>query len=114
MNLFQVTTLGQPLEVLKTHIAAHRQDTLRDALRKTWARGGFGAFYQGLIPWAWIEASTKGSILILASSEMERWSRSGLGTSPAIAGVLGGVAGGAAQSYLTMGTYGFFERKTRC
>lgn len=103
MNVFQVTSLGQPLEVMKTHVAAHRGDTLREAIRKTWSRGGFTAFYQGLIPWAWIEASTKGAILILASTEMERWSKSQFGVSPAVAGVLGGIFGGAAQSYLTMG-----------
>lgn len=90
------------MEVLKTHVAANRADTLRDAVRKTWARGGLTAFYQGLIPWAWIEASTKGAILILSSGEVERYSKS-KGASPAVAGVLGGVVGGAAQSYLTMG-----------
>lgn len=103
MNIFQVTTLGQPLEVLKTHVAANRHDSLLDGCRKTWARGGFTAFYQGLIPWAWIEASTKGAILILTSTEVERWSRSRFNASPAVAGVLGGIAGGAGQAYLTMG-----------
>lgn len=91
------------MEVLKTHIAANRQDSLRDAVRKTWHRGGFAGFYQGLIPWAWIEASTKGAILILASTEVERWSKSRLGVNSSIAGGLGGVAGGAAQAYFTMG-----------
>lgn len=45
------TTLGQPFEVLKTHMAANRQDSLRTAIRKTVKRGGFFGFYQGLIPW---------------------------------------------------------------
>ncbi|KAI8711085.1 hypothetical protein NCS52_01483900 [Fusarium sp. LHS14.1] len=103
MNLFQVTSLGQPMEVVKTHVAANRGDSLRTAVSKTWARGGVRAFYQGLIPWAWIECSTKGSILFLASNEVEYYSKIALGASPAIAGTLGGVAGGAAQSYLTMG-----------
>jgi hypothetical protein len=39
------------------------------------------------------------------SSEVEYYSKTSFGTSPAIAGFLGGVAGGAAQSYLTMGEY---------
>ena len=103
MNIFQVTSLGQPMEVLKTHVAANRHDSLRDAMRKTWARGGPVAFYQGLIPWAWLEASTKGAILILSSTEVERWSGKYLNAGPALCGVLGGVAGGAAQAYLTMG-----------
>lgn len=103
MNLFQVTTLGQPMEVLKTYVAANRQDTLRNAVRQTWLRGGFTAFYQGLIPWAWIEASTKGAILVLTSTEVERQCKSRFNANPATAGVLGGMAGGSAQAYLTMG-----------
>ncbi|KAI8188220.1 Citrate/oxoglutarate carrier protein [Colletotrichum sp. SAR 10_76] len=70
MNVIQVTTLGQPMEVIKTH--------------------------------AWLEASTKGAILVLTSTEVEYYAkRSGLGTE--IAGVLGGIVGGASQAYLTMG-----------
>ncbi|KAI8170071.1 Citrate/oxoglutarate carrier protein [Colletotrichum sp. SAR 10_70] len=69
MNVIQVTTLGQPMEVIKTH--------------------------------AWLEASTKGAILVLTSTEVEYYAkRSGLGTE--IAGVLGGIVGGASQAYLTM------------
>lgn len=59
-------------------------------------------FYQGLIPWAWIEASTKGAVLIFAASEIEdRTVKAGL--SPAVAGLLGGMGGGIAQAYATMG-----------
>ncbi|KAF9876535.1 hypothetical protein CkaCkLH20_05943 [Colletotrichum karsti] len=73
-----------------------------DAVKKTWGRAGFRGFYQGLIPWAWIEASTKGAILVLTSTEVEFYAkRSGLGTE--VAGVLGGIVGGASQAYLTMG-----------
>lgn len=57
------------MEVVKTHVsnpritcesnidgfaeqvAANRGDSLRTAIRKTWARGGVPAFYQGLVPW---------------------------------------------------------------
>lgn len=57
------------MEVLKTHVcsrpctvcyrtdlvviklAANRADKLRNAISKTWARGGISAYYQGLIPW---------------------------------------------------------------
>ncbi|OQE24691.1 hypothetical protein PENSTE_c007G05325 [Penicillium steckii] len=103
MNVFQVTSLGQPMEVLKTHLAANRKDTLRDAVRQTWSRGRVAAFYQGLIPWAWLEASTKGAILIVASTEIEYHARTKLGASPTVCGILGGITGGVAQSYLTMG-----------
>ena len=61
IQLFEVSTLGQPFEVLKTHLAANRNDSLITAFKKTAQRGGLTGFYQGLIPWAWIEASTKGS-----------------------------------------------------
>ncbi|ETS79656.1 hypothetical protein PFICI_09509 [Pestalotiopsis fici W106-1] len=102
MNVFQVTTLGQPMEVLKTHNRL-RGHSLRDAVKFTWGRGGIGAFYQGLIPWAWFEALTKGSILFLTSNEVDHMSRTYLNASPVLAGVLGGISGGAAQAYLTMG-----------
>lgn len=49
--LRQVTTLGQPLEVVKTQMASNRQQTMGQALRTVWSRGGVLGFYQGLIPW---------------------------------------------------------------
>ena len=53
---------------------------------------------------AWIEASTKGAVLIFAASEIEeRTIKSGL--SPAVAGLLGGMGGGIAQAYATMGEW---------
>lgn len=48
---FEVTTLGQPLEVLKTQMAANRSQSMADAFRTVWSRGGVKGFYQGLIPW---------------------------------------------------------------
>lgn len=51
---------------------------------------------------AWIEASTKGAVLLFTASEIE----SGvvdMGISPAAAGLLGGMGGGIAQAYATMG-----------
>ncbi len=40
LNMFEVTTLGQPLEVVKTTMAANRKDTFAGALRRIWGRGG--------------------------------------------------------------------------
>lgn len=40
LNMFEVTTLGQPLEVVKTTMAANRKDTFGGALSRVWARGG--------------------------------------------------------------------------
>ncbi|KAG8754515.1 Mitochondrial DNA replication protein yhm2 [Ceratobasidium sp. 428] len=72
------------------------------ALRSVWSRGGVAGFYQGLIPWAWIEASTKGGVLLFTAAEVEsRVVRFGL--SPAAAGLLGGMTGGIVQAYATMG-----------
>ncbi|QRV90828.1 mitochondrial carrier protein [Ceratobasidium sp. AG-Ba] len=58
--------LRAPLEVLKTQMAANRKESMFQALKTVWSRGGVAGFYQGLIPWAWIEASTKGVL--------QRWS----------------------------------------
>ncbi|KAG0131802.1 mitochondrial carrier domain-containing protein [Tuber indicum] len=102
LNMFEVTTLGQPLEVLKTHMAANRGDNIVTAFKKTWGRGGVFGFYQGLIPWAWIEASTKGAVLMFVASEAEYHART-FGAGPFAAGITGGVIGGVAQAYATMG-----------
>lgn len=40
LNMFEVTTLGQPLEVVKTTMAAHRGDGFGSALARIWNRGG--------------------------------------------------------------------------
>jgi len=102
MNMFEVTTLGQPLEVLKTQMAANRSQTMFQAVQTVWGRGGVAGFYQGLIPWAWIEASTKGAVLLFTASEIES-ATTALGANPAAAGLLGGMSGGIVQAYATMG-----------
>lgn len=102
LTLCEVSTLGQPFEVLKTTMAANRDFTLPQAAKYVWSRGGIKGFYQGLIPWAWIEASTKGAVLLPVSSEVEYRTRL-LGASPFVAGIVGGMAGGLAQAYMTMG-----------
>lgn len=40
LNMFEVTTLGQPLEVIKTTMAANRGDGFTTALSRIWGRGG--------------------------------------------------------------------------
>lgn len=102
LNLFEVTTLGQPLEVIKTTMASNRSLGMSQALKHVWSRGGIAGFYQGLIPWAWFEASTKGAVLLFVSSEAEYTYKS-LGAGNFLAGIGGGVTGGVAQAYLTMG-----------
>ena len=109
IQVFEVSTLGQPFEVLKTHMAAHRADNLRTAFKKTMQRGGFAGFYQGLIPWAWIEASTKGGVLLFASSEMDYYLKDAMGLSSSVSGILSGMGGGLCQAYTTMGFCTFMK-----
>lgn len=46
LNLFEVTTLGQPLEVTKTTMAANRGDSMAGAVTRIMGRGGvFGCKY---------------------------------------------------------------------
>jgi len=123
---FEVTTLGQPLEVVKTTMAANRGDKFASALTRIWGRGGvlgcklppffcnpcalqilritltLATVYQGLIPWAWIEASTKGAVLLFVASEGEYYART-FGAGDFTAGISGGILGGVAQAYATMG-----------
>lgn len=40
LNIFEVSTLGQPLEVVKTTMAANRGDGFAGALSRVWGRGG--------------------------------------------------------------------------
>lgn len=102
LNMAEATTLGQPLEVVKTTMAANRKLSLLQATKLVWSRGGVKGFYQGLIPWAWIEASTKGAVLLFVSAEAEYRFRT-LGLNSFLSGMGGGVTGGVAQAYLTMG-----------
>jgi hypothetical protein len=56
----------------------------------------------GLHHKAWIESGSTGAILIFTSSYIEKVSTA-QGISRGTAGLLGGIAGGAAQAYLAMG-----------
>lgn len=102
LNLFETSSLGQPLEVTKVQMAANRTQTMAQAIKAIMSRGGILGFYQGLIPWAWIEASTKGAVLLFTSAELEYWGRR-LGLGATSAGAIAGMGGGVAQAYATMG-----------
>ena len=57
---------------------------------------------------AWIEAATKGSVLIFAQSELEYQCKSfGLGSFTS--SILSGMGGGVAQAYTTMGVCTFMK-----
>lgn len=102
LNLCEATTLGQPLEVVKTTMAANRNASFIQAISQVWSRGGVFGFYQGLIPWAWIEASTKGAVLLFVSSEVEYRFRA-RNFNNFSSGIMGGISGGLVQAYATMG-----------
>ncbi|KAG0162580.1 hypothetical protein DFQ30_001690 [Apophysomyces sp. BC1015] len=102
------TLTWNPFEVLKTQMAANRSQSIATAVRSVWQRGGVFGFYQGLIPWAWIEGSTKGAVLLFTASEFEYRTRAA-GASPFLAGIVGGMAGGIAQAYSTMGFCTFMK-----
>ncbi|KAI9932431.1 Mitochondrial DNA replication protein yhm2 [Aspergillus wentii] len=99
LNMFEVTSLGQPLEVIKTTMAANRGDSFAASLKRIWARGGFLGC---LIPWAWIEASSKGAVLLFVASETD-YGMKRLGFSSFGAGITSGMVGGLAQAYATVG-----------
>jgi len=40
LNMFEATTLGQPLEVIKTTMAANRNDGMVASMARIWGRGG--------------------------------------------------------------------------
>ncbi len=109
LQLFEVTTLGQPFDNLKTMMAANRNDNLRTAIRRLYAKGGLQTFWRGLMPWAWIEASTKGGVLLFTSSEISKFGIQTLGLSPQTAGAIGGCVGGGFQAYTSMGPCTFFK-----
>ena len=90
-------------------IIANRGEGLAQAIKSTYSRGGIKGFYQGLIPWAWIEASTKGGILLFASSEIDHVLKSKFNFSSSTAGILSGMCGGVAQAYTTMGFCTFMK-----
>lgn len=108
LQLFEVSTLGQPFDNMKTIMAANRTDNLRTAVRRIHAKGGLPAFWRGLIPWAWIEASTKGGVVLFTSSEVSKHAQT-LGMSPELASATGGVVGGFCQAYTTMGFCTFMK-----
>jgi hypothetical protein len=104
-------------------MAANRADGFSGAIGRIWSRGGVlgckftsscqprtrnltanaqCTVYQGLIPWAWIEASTKGAVLLFVATEAEYYAKAA-GANNFVSGISGGMVGGLAQAYATMG-----------
>jgi hypothetical protein len=74
------------------------------SIKTIYKEGGIGGFWRGLVPWAWIEASTKGATLLFTATEVEFRAKN-LGFSPSFSGVLGGCCGGVAQAYTTVNKF---------
>lgn len=89
-------------------MAAHRTDTLRDACRRLYFSRGISAFWQGLIPWAWIEGTTKGGVLLFSQNEITNYAQN-TGLGPLAASAIGGMGGGVCQAYTTMGFCTFMK-----
>ena len=100
--------MGQPFENMKTVMAAHRNDTLAQACGRLYSMRGIQSFWQGLVPWAWIEAVTKGGVLLFAQNEITNAAQSA-GANTSLAGALGGMGGGVCQAYTTMGFCTFMK-----
>jgi hypothetical protein len=100
---------GQPFEVIKTQVAANRTQSLFTACKNIFSRGGAKAFWQGLYPWAWIEAATKGGVLLLAQNEIQTFTVNRVGVSKELGSMLGGIGGGVAQAYTTVGFCSFMK-----
>ncbi|KAJ3307141.1 Mitochondrial DNA replication protein yhm2 [Kappamyces sp. JEL0829] len=78
-------------------MAANSNQGLVTAVRTIHQGAGMTGFWRGLIPWAWIEASTKGAVLLFTASEIEWATQYYAGASKSMAGILGGMGGGVAQ-----------------
>lgn len=48
--MFEVSTLGQPFEVVKTQMAANSNQGLLKAIDTIWKQSGIRGFWRGLIP----------------------------------------------------------------
>lgn len=89
-------------------MAANRSDSAAASIAKIHSRGGLAGFYQGLVPWAWVEASTKGAVLLFVAAETEPRFRN-TGFSATASAALSGMCGGVAQAYATMGFCTFMK-----
>eukprot|EP00158_Paraphelidium_tribonemae_P003783 Partr_v1_DN26368_c1_g1_i2_m42957 putative Mitochondrial len=67
-------------------------------------------FYRSLsVNRAWIEAATKGAVLLFTASEIEYLLKTRTNLSAATGGILAGMTGGVAQAYTTMGFCTFMK-----
>eukprot|EP01041_Mallomonas_annulata_P013876 gene13876-29531_t len=95
LQCVEASTLGMPLEVWKTYMGTHRNETPVEAFCNIYKNGGPAAFWKGLTP-KLIEAFLKGSILLFSKETIIKSCR-GMGASETVSGVLGGFGGGIAQ-----------------
>eukprot|EP00043_Microstomoeca_roanoka_P005865 m.58584 g.58584 ORF g.58584 m.58584 type:complete len:294 (-) comp13158_c0_seq1:780-1661(-) len=100
LQMVEAASLGMPLEVWKTHLGRHRDQTTLQGLRAIYAGHGGGfkgvqAFWRGTTA-KMVESATKGSVLMF-SKEMIKDAMLVAGASPALAGFMAGAGGGVCQ-----------------
>lgn len=100
LQMVEAASLGMPLEVWKTHLGRHRDQTTFQGLRNIYNShgGGFSgvqAFWRGTTA-KMVESATKGSVLMF-SKEFLKDSMLKAGASPAAAGFVAGAGGGVCQ-----------------
>lgn len=94
VTVWQARSPASGAAAVSSAVRTHSSSSQRSKLTPT--------VYQGLIPWAWIEASTKGAVLLFVASEAEHYARVA-GANNFVSGITGGMVGGLAQAYATMG-----------
>eukprot|EP01063_Lacrimia_lanifica_P006556 TRINITY_DN1403_c1_g1_i1.p1 TRINITY_DN1403_c1_g1~~TRINITY_DN1403_c1_g1_i1.p1 ORF type:complete len:298 (+),score=91.52 TRINITY_DN1403_c1_g1_i1:60-953(+) len=102
-EVFMALTLGQPIEVVKTHVTLHgRGEPMLTAARGVVAERGLRGMYAGLYPWAVMEALTGGCLLAGYHRTQEKVAARLDGqTTPwaryMVSHTVGGMCGGAVQ-----------------
>ncbi|EGD79550.1 hypothetical protein PTSG_10117 [Salpingoeca rosetta] len=100
LQMVEAASLGMPLEVWKTHLGRHRNETTFQGLSNIYRQhgGGFSgvrAFWRGTTA-KMVESATKGSVLMF-SKEFLKDTMLMAGASPAAAGFVAGAGGGVCQ-----------------
>eukprot|EP00049_Salpingoeca_infusionum_P006793 m.111355 g.111355 ORF g.111355 m.111355 type:complete len:297 (+) comp13443_c2_seq2:412-1302(+) len=100
LQMVEAASLGMPLEVWKTHLGRHRNESTFEGMRNIYRKNGGGfsgvtAFWRGTSA-KMVESATKGSVLMF-SKEFIKDSCLSMGVSATAAGFIAGAGGGICQ-----------------
>eukprot|EP00300_Choanocystis_sp_HF-7_P036835 c52770_g1_i1.p1 GENE.c52770_g1_i1~~c52770_g1_i1.p1 ORF type:complete len:306 (+),score=60.69 c52770_g1_i1:66-920(+) len=95
LQCIEAATLGMPLEVWKTHMAANRTESTLQAFGSVYKQRGLYGFWRGTSA-KMIESASKGAIL-LWSKEFILGVAQNSGMNNTVAGILAGAGGGVCQ-----------------